>query len=57
MSNPKLGYTIQGLLYWLTLIAAWISNHIASEVCDEITSPFPHFLMYETHADIEVIAY
>ena len=31
------------LLSWLTLIPAWISNHMPNKVWDEITYPFPNF--------------
>ena len=31
------------LLTWLTLITAWISNHLPSKVWDEITYPFSNF--------------
>ena len=33
-----------GPLYWhgLALIPAWISNHMASKVCDKIIYPFPN---------------
>ena len=34
------------LLTWLTLIAAWISNHMPSKVWDEITYQFPNFNGY-----------
>ena len=30
-------------VYWLTLIPAWISNHLLSEVWDYITYPFQNF--------------
>ena len=29
--------------YVLTLIPAWINNHMLSKVCDEITYPFLNF--------------
>ena len=29
--------------YWLTLISTWISNHMPSEMRDQITYPFPNF--------------
>ena len=45
-----------GPLYWhgLALIPAWISNHMASKVCDEIIYPFPNvnrwsFVMVSSH--------
>ena len=28
---------------YLTLILAWISNHMPSKICDEITYPVPNF--------------
>ena len=31
-----------GPFYWHGLISAWISNHMPSEVWDEITYPFPN---------------
>ena len=30
-------------LYGLTLIPTWVSDHIYSKVCEEITYPFPNF--------------
>ena len=36
-----MGYTVSA--YGLTLIPACISNHMHSQVWDEITYPFPNF--------------
>ena len=30
----------------LTLIPAWMNNHMPSKVYDEITNPFPNFNVY-----------
>ena len=39
-----IGKISRGYFYWhgLTLIPAWISNHIPSKMWDEITYPFPN---------------
>ena len=60
----------QWSLYWhgLTLIPAWISNHMLSKVWDEITYPYPNFngrtvevwewiSNFITHYIMDVIAY
>ena len=33
----------RGPFYWITLIPAWISNHMPTKVWGEITYPFPNF--------------
>ena len=30
----------------ITLIAAWLSNHVPSKVWDEVTNPFPNLKGY-----------
>ena len=41
--SHTLGYVALGpLLTWIDLVAEWISNHIHSKMCGEITYPFPN---------------
>ena len=53
---------------WINLISAWMSNHMASKVCDEITYPFWNFkgctievwermINFIPHFIMDVIAY